>query len=106
MLAEISATTMQSPGAVSDGEGLHERKAHQNGVRIPQPEEDQGGRSSPGDSEKQEKTFGRTPDGVGKSPSVSTSIHAFASKSGLFVAILDCQLNSQSVKECSGQSSQ
>ncbi|KAL8954248.1 MAG: hypothetical protein Q9183_007243, partial [Haloplaca sp. 2 TL-2023] len=57
---------MQSTDADSVGAGLHERKPHQT-VQINGQNDNHGTRGeSPEESDKDKKTFGRTPDGVGK----------------------------------------
>ncbi|KAL8894940.1 MAG: hypothetical protein Q9207_008360 [Kuettlingeria erythrocarpa] len=101
---------MQSPGAVSGGEGLHERRPHQNEDKIPQPKEDQGGRAAPGDPEKK-KTFGRTPDGVVftvpqthdmvsqlLSPSQSKNISDLIVLAALGILILGCYFSPPSIR--------
>lgn len=78
---------MQSPGAISDDEGLYERKPYQNGVNSLRSGEHQNcGRTAASEPEKQKKTFGRTPDGVGKSMSLSIIIiHASSRRNRLLL---------------------
>ena len=57
---------MQSTDVDSVGVGLHERKTHQTAEVNGQNDNHGTREESPEESEKDKKTFGRTPDGVGK----------------------------------------
>lgn len=62
---------MQSPKARSDEEGLHERKPTHQGNDSPQQGDSQDENDIPDAPKKEKKTFGRTPDGVGKNTFLS-----------------------------------
>ncbi|KAL8925788.1 MAG: hypothetical protein Q9208_003285 [Pyrenodesmia sp. 3 TL-2023] len=103
---------MQPPGATSDGEGLHERKPHQDGDNNPQTNEHQnGGATFTNDPKKQKKTFGRTPDGVVftvpqthdmvsqlLSPSQPKNISDFIVLATLGTLILGCYFSPSSIR--------
>lgn len=56
---------MQATSGGCNGEGLHERKPRRPSVEVPKNNDDKNQDVSSAESEKEKKTFGRTPDGTG-----------------------------------------